>query len=268
MKRSKKKGFVKARPPCATATELSSSLFYSLSFSNALPLFLSSSSLCCFLSSHVIFHWSQGMWRSALCCDFWWTLLSSSGIVALWVLCSRESRWGLVFRDCTVLPFIIRHQRNTHKCTHPHTGYGLYFHVFLYPSFRKRIESGLKWKLEGPRESQSETHINIHAHIQESAVSRMDLSWGEYPALMPSLWSEAQALCTSPREGHVWIPPHRLAEGSGPSGAHNTEKRMELPNWAAFSSHTFFTHTRVILFWERLLRAMKLTILDLMSALF
>lgn len=35
------------------------------------------------------------------------------------------------------------------------------------------MESGLKWKLEGPSESQSETHINIHT--EESAVSWMDL---------------------------------------------------------------------------------------------
>lgn len=39
MKRSKKKGFVKARPPCAAA-ELSSSLQHSLSFSSVLPLSL------------------------------------------------------------------------------------------------------------------------------------------------------------------------------------------------------------------------------------
>ena len=44
MKRSKKRGFVKARPPCATATELRSSLlffrmhFLSLSLSHTLPL--------------------------------------------------------------------------------------------------------------------------------------------------------------------------------------------------------------------------------------
>lgn len=44
-----------------------------------------------------------------------------------------------------------------------------------------------------------------------------------------------------PQRGACLHPPHRLAEGSGLSGAHNTEKRMELPNWAAFSSHTFFT---------------------------
>ena len=45
--------------------------------------------------------------------------------------------------------------------------------------------------------------------MEESAVSRMDLELegGEYTALMPSLWSEAQAVCTGPREGHVYIPP-------------------------------------------------------------
>lgn len=35
------------------------------------------------------------------------------------------------------------------------------------------------------------------------------------------------------------LPP-RLAEGSGPSGEHNTEGRMKPPNWAAFPSQTFF----------------------------
>lgn len=180
-----------------------------------------------------------------------------------------------MFRDCAVLPFIIRHQRKTHKRTHPHTSYGLHFYVFLYPSSRKkkkedkRIESGLKWKLEGPRESQSETHINIHTHIEESAVSRMDLSWGEYTALMPSLWSEAQAVCTGPREGHVYIPPIGWLKAAV-RAEHTTQRKEWSFLTVLLSLHTLSSPTPEWFCWERErpLRAVKLTILDLMSAMF
>lgn len=181
-----------------------------------------------------------------------------------------------VFRDCTVLPFLIRHQRKTHSRTHPHKSYGLYLHVFLYPSSPqkkekkkdKRIESSLKWKLEGPRESQSETHINIHTHMEESAVSRMDLSWrGSTLPLCPLFEVRHRPYVQAPERGMSTHTPHRLAEGSGLSGAHNAVKRMELPNWAAFSSCTFLTHAGVILLRDRLLRPIKFTRLDWMFAM-
>lgn len=122
MKRSKKKGFVKARPPCATATELGSSPQYSLSFSNALPLSLSrtlSSSLCFFLSFS---HWCFSLVTryvevsvQPFCCEFCLTLLFHSKIsmlcIKLWIvmrgLCDSH-----VY--CAVLPCVIRHQRRTH----------------------------------------------------------------------------------------------------------------------------------------------------------
>lgn len=132
----------------------------------------------------------------------------------------------------------------------------------------KRIESSLKWKLEGPRESQSETHINIHTHMEESAVSRMDLSWrGSTLPLCPLFEVRHRPYVQAPERGMSTHTPHRLAEGSGLSGAHNAVKRMELPNWAAFSSCTFLTHAGVILLRDRLLRPIKFTRLDWMFAM-
>lgn len=72
-----------------------------------------------------------------------------------------------------------------------------------------------------------------------------------------------------PQRGACLHPPHRLAEGSGPSGAHTTQRiEWSFPNRAACSPHTFLTRTAVILSRRRRLRAMELTVLDLMFAVF
>lgn len=91
-------------------------------------------------------------------------------------------------------------------------------------------------------------------------MSRMHLGWrGSTLPLCPLFEVRHRPYVLAPEMG-MSSPPHRLAEGSGPSSAHNTEERMELLNWAAF----FLTHTGVILLRERLLRPIKLTLLDLM----
>jgi len=136
MKRSKKKGYLKARATCAAATELSFSPRCSISFSNALPLslfpptFLFVFFALMFITGHVV----CGGQRPALCRDFNDNMpCALRGVVKHDVgLCDS------VFSACTALTLIIRHQRKTHTCAHPHTSHGLYSHVFLYPSSRGR----------------------------------------------------------------------------------------------------------------------------------
>lgn len=190
---------------------------------------------------------------------------------------SLELWWGLVWQHVwrlhsIALPLSDIKERHTNALTHTQamgcTCACLPLSIFPKEKKDNRIESGLKWKLEGPRESQSETHINIHTHRGISCEPNGSELGGVYcPYALSLKWGTGRMY--RPQRGARLHPPHRLAEGSGPSRAHNTEKRMELPNWAAFSPHTFFTHTRVDIWWEKgCLGQTELTILDLMSAMF
>lgn len=205
---------------------------------------------------------------------FRWTLLLHCNLsmlcVKLWIMTRACVTACLeIAQYCPSLSDI--KERHTVTLTHTKAmGYTFMSSFIHLPKIKKdkRIESSLKWKLEGPRESQSETHINIHTHMEESAVSRMDLSWrGSTLPLCPLFEVRHRPYVQAPERGMSTHTPHRLAEGSGLSGAHNAVKRMELPNWAAFSSCTFFTHTGVILLRERQLRPIKFTRLDWMFAM-
>lgn len=140
--------------------------------------------------------------------------------------------------------------RHTNSLTHTQALVCPPLSVFQKKKNNKRMESGLKWKLEGPRESQSETHINIHTHMEESAVSWMDLCWGGVycPCALSLKWGTGHMY--RPQRGACLHPPHRLAEGSGPSGAHNTKKEWGFLT-KLLSLHTLSSPTLELFCWEQ-----------------
>lgn len=200
MKRSKKKGFVRPRPPFATAAELSSSLC----FASFQMYFLSRTlrDACFFLLSatSVICSNARRSQQAFIC-----ILAAISACLAL----SCESWRGACVTACLEIARCCSSLwdfKGTH--TNPHINNELYF---LYASSRKgkkeikkkktRIESSLKWKLEGPRESQRETHM------EESAVCWMDLSWGRTLPLCPLFEVRHRPYVQAPERGTSTSPP-------------------------------------------------------------
>lgn len=180
-----------------------------------------------------------------------------------------EALCDSMFTDCTVLPFIIKTSK---RCTHPHSNLWVQLPC-LYPSSRKEKkikQEDRNWsemKARGAyRESKWDTHKHSHTHRGISCELNGSELGGSTVPLWPLFEVRHRPYVQAPERG-MSTPPHRLAEGSSPSRAHNTEKRMELPNWAAFSSHAFPVHSRVILLRGGTLRATKLSILHLMPAI-
>lgn len=118
----------------------------------------------------------------------------------------------------------------------------------------EREESRLNGKLEGPAESQRETHKHLQARRNQLWASGSGVE-GKNTALLPSLWSEAQAICTEPQRGaclHTPSIPKGLANGTDAS----SEERKELPRCISYS-------TTVIV--RRIIKKV-ITLFDLVSA--
>ena len=117
MKRSKKKGFVKARPPCAAATELRSPRQHPLSFSTALPLAHTLLPPPCVSLVVSVVTRCVWWWSDLLLWLLPWTLRAQR--TASWenIEQTRANGENLFFNLIKRLLQIPKSQRNNHKTT-------------------------------------------------------------------------------------------------------------------------------------------------------